>query len=148
MPAKSKEKRGVKPKSHKSIGRKMYLGKNVTYMQYSDAFLWVESKELGFKQAAKLVREQRGIEIKSNTLLKHAKQHGFRTPPSPKGFPTHLPLDLEQRIVLMLEYMCTLRPAFPMYKESVIERVNHLIKDTQYWDLFRNKDGTNTGVTD
>ncbi len=33
----------------------------------------------------------------------------------------------------------------PMYKESVIEHVNYLIKDTQYWEQFRKKDGTNKG---
>ncbi len=64
------------------------------------------------------------------------------------GRATHLPVDLEQRIVAMLEYMCTLQPASPIYKENVMEHVNCLIRVTKYWDHFVDKDRKKMGVTE
>ncbi len=58
----------------------MYMGKQCTYQQYKDVFVWalteVRENRMGFKRAAAEVHKQCGIEIKSNTLLKHIKYSG------------------------------------------------------------------------
>jgi len=42
----------------------------------------------------------------------------------------------------MIEHMCTMQLAFPMFKEALKERVNYTVRDTKYAKSFTDDDGS------